>query len=225
MNAPEAIGPEPVRRDPLLALREATASQHAVLDAALAIGRPGADAQTYAAHLLVLRRWLAPLESWLPAFPDGPFGPGGLSFQARMPRIHADLDELHACGLAAQAVAPCGLAVENGRPDAPAETRLDQWSAPATAAYRWGVAYVMEGSQLGGAVLYQQLKTRLAPLSLCYLRGDVAGPGPRWRDFMLGLRSQVREAEDIEEACRGARDVFAWFSRTACADALTDTAP
>ena len=82
---------------------------------------------------------------------------------------------------------------------------LRAWLAP----YRWGVAYVAEGSQLGGAVLCQRLSAQLAPHPLAYLRGEAAGPGPRWRSFMLALKENVRGEEEVADACAGARDAFA----------------
>ena len=82
------------------------------------------------------------------------------------------------------------------------------WPVDASAAYRWGVAYVAEGSQLGGAVLYQRLSAQLAPHPLRYLRGEAAGPGPRWRSFMLALKENVRSEEEVADACAGACDAF-----------------
>jgi heme oxygenase len=82
------------------------------------------------------------------------------------------------------------------------------WPRDASAAYRWGVSYVIEGAQLGGAVLYQRLASALAPHPLLYLRGETAGPGPRWRSFMLALRAAVQTTNDLEQACAGACDAF-----------------
>jgi heme oxygenase len=70
------------------------------------------------------------------------------------------------------------------------------------------VHYVIEGSQLGGAVLYDRLRDRLAPHRLRYLQGDDAGPGPRWRVFMQALRADVRAPAEIADACAGARAAF-----------------
>ena len=66
---------------------------------------------------------------------------------------------------------------------------------------------MVEGSQLGGAVLYQ----RLAPVldhPLHYLRGQEQGPGPRWRAFMLALKAEVNTPEEVAQACIGACDAF-----------------
>jgi heme oxygenase len=70
------------------------------------------------------------------------------------------------------------------------------------------VCYVIEGSQLGGAVLYQRLHAQLAPHPLRYLKGLDAGPGPRWRTFMLALREHVRSPAEIDDACAGACAAF-----------------
>jgi heme oxygenase len=57
-------------------------------------------------------------------------------------------------------------------------------------------------------VLHQRLHERLAPHPLRYLKGDAAGPGPRWRAFMQALREQVRTPAEVAEACAGASAAF-----------------
>jgi len=177
--------------DALAALRAATDSRHQQLDSGLPIGSPHASIDDYARHLRMLQAWLAPLQAWLAGFDDGPrFDHGG-----RLALIEADLAEpgMPAAG-AGPAMTPAA---------APAA-----WPAQASAAWRWGVHYVIEGSQLGGAVLYGRLSERLAPHPLRYLKGDAAGPGPRWRAFMQGLREHVRTPAEIADACAGACAAF-----------------
>jgi heme oxygenase len=172
--------------DPLSALRSATASRHEELDSGLAIGAPDASLSDYAAHLAMLQAWLAPLQAWLARFADSPrFDQAG-----RLALLERDL-------------------AEQGMPAALAslEAAAD-WPVDASPAWRWGVCYVIEGSQLGGAVLYQRLHERLAPHPLRYLKGDEAGPGPRWRAFMLALREHVRTPQEIAEASAGACAAF-----------------
>jgi heme oxygenase len=165
----------------LSALRAATAERHALLDAGLAIGAPEATIKDYQRHLCMLLAWLEPIEAWLAAFADGPQVP------SRTAAIAADLALIDG---------QCGVADSHA------------WPADASPAYRWGVCYVVEGSQLGGAVLYQRLAARLAPHPLGYLRGQYQGPGPGWRAFMQALKEAVTTAEDIDQACRGACDAF-----------------
>jgi heme oxygenase len=184
MNRSHEVAREP---DALAALRAATASRHQQLDSGLPIGAPGATLHDYADHLHMLHAWLAPLHAWLDGFDDGP----GFAHGAHLALIEADLGE-------------------PGMPPAPAQlgTADAAWPAAASAAYRWGVCYVIEGSQLGGAVLYQRLATQLAPHPLRYLKGDAAGPGPRWRAFMLALRAAVRTPAEIRDASAGACAAF-----------------
>jgi heme oxygenase len=175
--------------DPLAALRSATASRHQQLDSGLAIGAPDASLTDYAAHLAMLRAWLAPLQAWLDGFQDGP----RCDQAGRLALIDQDL-------------------ADQGMPPAPrtadAPPSWPSWPSTASAAYRWGVCYVIEGSQLGGAVLHQRLHERLAPHPLRYLKGIDAGPGPRWRVFMQALREHVHGPAEIAEACAGACAAF-----------------
>ncbi|NHZ62780.1 heme oxygenase [Massilia sp. CCM 8694] len=178
--------------DALSALRIATADRHAVLDTGMPLARPDAGLQHYSDHLHMLRRWLAPLEAWLARYTDGPQGEASLPAVARVALIDADLADPALAGVRADA-----------RPE-----DATVWPDDASAAYRWGVTYVIEGSQLGGAVLYQRLAGPLAPHRLRYLRSGAEGPGPRWRSFMLALRGNVKSEGEIADACRGACDAF-----------------
>jgi heme oxygenase len=187
-SAPDVMKPtlDTVPIDPLAALRAATGARHEVLDSGLAIGADDASLHDYVAHLALLRAWLGPLHAWLAGFGDGPDFDQG----ARLALIDADLA---GPGMAAPSLPACASTV---------------WPADARAAYRWGVRYVIEGSALGGAVLYGRLQARLAPHPLRYLKGSEAGPGPRWRAFMQALRARVRTPEEIADCCTGACAAF-----------------
>lgn len=175
--------------DVLAALRTATASRHERLDSGLPLSAPLPTLDDYAAHLCMVRDWLAPLERWLGGFADGPQAEPGLPATQRLNLIQADLAE------------PSMPEVAPLRPAA-------AWPVDAGAAWRWGVAYVIEGSQLGGVVLYGKLAGPLAPHPLRYLRGEEGGPGPRWRAFMQALRARVTSPQEIAEACAGACAAF-----------------
>jgi heme oxygenase len=199
MNPPIEPAAQPVTEpDALAALRAATDSRHTLLDSGLPIGAPEASIADYVAHLSMLRAWLAPLAGWLAGFGDGPQA-------AHAPDVRLDMDAwldarlaLIDADLRDAGIDPESLPAASGAP----------WPAQAGAAYRWGVCYVVEGSQLGGAVLYGRLHERLAPHPLRYLKGNGIGPGPRWRLFMQALRAHVRTREEIADACRGACDAF-----------------
>jgi len=177
----------PFSADALTALRQATASRHERLDSGLPLGKPEATLDDYLDHLRLLARWLGPIDAWSAAFNDGPQGRAAPAPLDRMAVIEADL------ATAGRNLPPLAAA---------------PWPATASAAYRWGVAYVVEGSQLGGAVLYKRLAARLAPHPLDYLKPGADGPGPRWRAFMAALSAQVRSTDEIAEACAGARAAF-----------------
>jgi heme oxygenase len=178
--------------DVLAALRWATASRHERLDSGLPLSAPDATLADYFHHLQLLRAWLAPLEAWQRGFGDGPQEHSGLAAAPHLALIEADLAE------------PCLAAHAGAVHAAPAS-----WPMDASPAYRWGVAYVVEGSQLGGAVLHKRLADQLAPHPLRYLAGaGEAGPGPRWRAFILALREQVQGDTQVAEACAGACDAF-----------------
>ncbi|WP_273027732.1 biliverdin-producing heme oxygenase [Massilia timonae] len=173
--------------DALAALRAATSARHERLDSGLPLSSPAPDVHDYATHLTMVRDWLAPLQGWLDGFADGP--QTVLPALGRLALIDADLNE-------------------PGMPPLRAPSHPHAWPQDASAAYRWGVAYVIEGSQLGGKVLYGKLAERLAPHPLRYLRGADEGPGPRWRAFMLALKEHVKSPDEIADACAGACAAF-----------------
>jgi heme oxygenase len=180
-----------VPHDVLAALREATGSRHALIDSAMPLSADAPTLDDYRLHLQLIAAWLAPLERWLVRFDDGP--QRAMSFVARMPLIERDLAEP-------------SLRVETGR----CATRDDEASPPdaVDAAFRWGVCYVIEGSQLGGTVLYRRLHETLAPHPLRYLSGDGVAPGSRWKTFIDAMRAQLHTPHEIARACDGAKDAF-----------------
>ena len=198
-------------QDVLAALRTATAARQAELDAHTPLAASDVDLAAYGAHLRLLDRWLAPVPGWLAAFDDGPQLPDYLS------AIRADLAH---SALASAAAGEESVTLSQLPPQSQPQPQSQQpqqasslsqppapWPAQASAAYRWGVCYVVEGSQLGGAVLCKRLASRLAPHPLDYLRGN-GSPGPRWQQFLAALRANVVEPAQIEDACAGARDAF-----------------
>lgn len=176
-----------VEKDVLAALRQATAQRHAELDAQTPLAAAEVDLRAYHDHLRLLEQWLAPIQDWMARFDEGPRLP------AYLHAIRADLAHAALGGMpAAPALADDAAAV---------------WPAQCGAAWRWGVCYVIEGSQLGGAALYKRLAERLAPHPLDYLRG-AGSPGPRWQQFIAALREHVVDPKEIAEACQGARQAF-----------------
>ncbi|WP_348638415.1 biliverdin-producing heme oxygenase [Paraburkholderia sp. D15] len=188
----------PAQRDApnvLGALRAATAERHELLHTIMPLSVDSVALRDYLAHLTILRDWLAPLEAWLQHFDDGPQAATQPSRLDRLALIDADLTD--------PAAAP---STNEGTIPAPADDH--PWHGPQSAAFRWGVCYVIEGSQLGGAVLYARLHERLAPHPLGFLAAGRETLGPRWRAFVQALSAEVATPETIDEACRGAAAAF-----------------
>ncbi len=193
--AAAADGPAHGAVPPVLAdLREATADRHELLHQLMPLSVESADLRDYLAHLLVLRAWLAPLEPWLAACGDGAAAhASGLPPVDRGALIDADL------AAAPEAALPAGAVPANLAP---------WWPADAGSPYRWGVGYVIEGSQMGGAVLYQRLHERLAPHPLGFLATGRHHLSARWKAFVRGLAAEVTTPAEIAEARRGAVEAF-----------------
>jgi len=191
--------PASLASDPLTALRQATGAQHEILDTGLPLAQPDASLADYLDHLRMLANWLGPIQAWQADYADGPQGPAAPPALDRMAVIAADL-----AGAGQPMVHDSGRQSESA-----AGVSLGPWPAHASAAYRWGVAYVVEGSQLGGAVLHKRLAARFAPHPLRYLQPGADGPGPRWRAFMAALKAGLHSDADIADACAGAQAAFA----------------
>lgn len=172
------------------ALRHATASLHAEIDASLPLARPSPTLADYREHLSLLRDWTDALRRL----------PGDAArLDAQAAALHADLascDDL-------LGIAP--------RLDAPPATGAAPTPAPIAdpGAFGWGVAYVIEGSQLGGQVLYRRLAEPLAPHPLAYLQGAGRDTGARWKEFLSALRQQLVAPSQVQAACDGAVAAFA----------------
>ena len=173
------------RIDAVVALRTATHGLHEQLDHSLPLARDDAVLTDYAAHLTVLRDWQRALAPWLTrAIMD----PNALTL------LEQDLSDCpaHAHVLAALPVldltALCQ--VDDGRDG-----------------FCWGIAYVVEGSRLGGQVLYRRLSQQLAPHPLRYLsqRGRM---GASWPDLLACLRTQLEAEPERQSACNGAVAAF-----------------
>jgi len=172
--------------EPIDALRQATQALHAQLDSHLPLARPGAGGGDYLDHLRVVQPWLAAL-SVLTA-PTG-YGGGYAQLAAR------DLQDLEV-PLSALKSMSASMSGSTPAPLSPAQS--------ADTAFSWGAAYVVEGSQLGGQVLYRRLREPLAPLALRYLQGRGDTTGAHWSGFVQALRTALVSPEDVRSACSGA---------------------
>ncbi len=168
--------------DVLDAVRTATRTRHDYVDSHMPLAQTAAGLHHYRDHLGLLRQWLSPLAARLAALP-APLDGYAHGMHLRLAQMDAD------------------LAATGGLP-APPEPSTAPPSQPD--AFWWGVAYVIEGSQLGAALLHKRLAPALAPFEPAYLRGDAHGPGRAWRRFLADLQDNVHTPQAMDECCRGA---------------------
>ncbi len=185
-----------VRADGLAALREATREQHARLDAALPLARDGATLQDYVRHARALAAWLQALGPVIAPIDAGAH-PWRLDDPDRLQALRRDLEDAAAVGWPT-----VGVATKEA-----ADRVLERFPARAQA-IAWGMAYVVEGSQLGGQWLHRRLSATLAPHPLRYLQGSGPGTAARWKHFLARLADALRTPEDIAAACAGAQAAF-----------------
>lgn len=178
-------------------LREATRPQHERLEASVAILRPSADEHSYRRHLERLYGLLLPLERAIAAVPG--LGELGLDFERRR-KSGALAHDLEALGAGAQALSRlprCGFLPELA--DVPAAL---------------GCLYVVEGSSLGGQVLYRELAPRMPRamrVASRYLRFYGAETGERWRTFLDALAPYEDQRHDSAALVQAAQSTFAVF--------------
>lgn len=173
-----------------LALRERTRELHAQLDNTLRLGTPGAGRAQYAQHVAAMWGWLQPLEEQL-VREEWPQDLDASSRWRKVVWLEQDMDAARADGFLPDAPPVCAAAV-------------DLSSLPA----RYGWAYVIEGSMLGGQVLLRRLNESLKPWPLRYLQGYGTAAGVQWRQFLATLAREVSTAKQIESASEAAAEAF-----------------
>ena len=172
-------------------LREATRELHHALDSRLRIGGEDATLADYAEHLRALRPWLAAVREALA-------GSGVAALEAVARQLALRLEALELDLRDAQAAGPATL---------PALPDTGTLAAQATdPGFAWGLAYVVEGSRLGGSVMHRRLAPRLAPHPMRYFApvGAEDGTPAHWRHFVAQLGEALRDTAAMQSAQRGA---------------------
>jgi heme oxygenase len=78
----------------------------------------------------------------------------------------------------------------------------------------WGVAYVLRGSRMGGAVLAARLRSALALRGDCgtsFLTSGGTRPGREWREFCGRLDSVTFSPAELTAGVTAARWTFGWI--------------
>lgn len=177
--------------DVLRALRAATHALHEALDSQLPIAREDASLADYAAHLRALRPWLESVRQALAGAGDPGLDRVARRTERRLAALMLDLEDASAAPAAAS-FAPLD-----------AHRLVDGARDPA---FAWGLAYVLEGSQLGGAAMHKRLGPRLAPHPMRYFQPVDAPEGlaAQWKDFVAQLAAALRDPAAVDAARRGA---------------------
>ncbi|WP_398495473.1 biliverdin-producing heme oxygenase [Variovorax sp.] len=186
--------PGPAAAAALQPLREATRELHHALDSRLRIGGEDATLADYAEHLRALRPWLGAVRSALAASGVAALEAVARQLALRLEALELDLRDLRDAPAARPATPPA-------LPDSAA------LAAQATdPGFAWGLAYVVEGSRLGGSVMHRRLAPRLAPHPMRYFApvGAEDGTPAHWRRFVAQLGEALRDRAAVQSAQRGA---------------------
>jgi heme oxygenase (biliverdin-IX-beta and delta-forming) len=171
--------------DAVAVLRAETAYLHAQLDQNLPLGGPDATLADYAFHLEALRDWQMAITPWLAR---------ALLHTEPLVLIEQDL-------------ADCPERPEGSATAAAIDMQALHDADDGSDAFCWGMVYVLEGSRLGGKVLYRRLQEKLAPHPLRYLHYSEVG-GASWPDTLAFLRSHLGDAVKRASAVKGAITAF-----------------
>lgn len=179
-------------------LRADTRDAHAAVEALPTMAVLTSGTLSREAYAEVLRRHFVLLAAWETRYHDWLQGlASGWRYAWRAPRLREDLQRL-------------GI-------DAVAGPRAAVPRVP-SAAERWGMLYVVEGSALGGRLIARHVRARLPELdgALSYFDPPAA---PAWREFQQRLQAALPGPAAQRLAVAGARTMFSSFHRHLACDA------
>lgn len=182
-------------------MRDATADLHTQLEQRLRIAQHDAGRDEFLQYLLALHAWQAGFEQalWESGWPER-LEPGERARKCRWME-----QDLHHAGL---------------RPAQPVQAPyLPQLT---TRAQRIGVAYVVEGAQLGTQVLRKRLATRLGDWQPCWLQGYGEATGRRWKAFVEHANAVLSDEPQQQQAATAARETFAALAQWLAGCQVTD---
>jgi heme oxygenase len=178
----------------LSALRNATRDIHDDFEQGLKIARPDAGPSEYLQFIGAMWGWLQPFEQAL--WREG--WPAEMEAAQRARKCEWLERDLAAAGMDEGAIAAL--------PRAATQPPLS------TAAQRFGVAYVLEGAQLGSQMLSRTLGPRLAPWPAHWLAGYGERASPRWLAFRKLAERHLADAPARDAAADAARRAFCTLS-------------
>jgi heme oxygenase (biliverdin-IX-beta and delta-forming) len=178
-------------------LRTATGALHSELENGLLIARPHAGLSEYLDYVRALYGWMLPVEKRL--------------WQAEWPSEMNARERAQKCSWMEQdfRFAGTGQAMIAALPTCTFSPKLE--SMP----QRVGLAYVIEGSQLGTQVLRKALAPHLKGWSPRWLQGYGALTSTRWKTFITCAEAQLDTASAravaADAACDAFRSLTEWF--------------
>ena len=175
--------------DPVQSLRLATGHLHQILDQNLPLARANPTLEDCRSHLRVLSSWQLALTPWLSRV---------LRNEWSLALIAQDLAEF-----------PDGRNINQPPSSQQQQLGLDAFRRidDGSTAFCWGIAYVLEGSRLGGQVLHRRLSPALAPHPLRYLSNTPAS-GCSWPVMLAALRKNLDSQSAQVSGCKGAVAAF-----------------
>ncbi len=171
-------------------LRKATAALHKQLDDNLPLAAPHPSIEDYSQHLLGFRNWLADIGVIIESssFASDEFA-GTHSLLLKL--LERDLQAMN-------------VEVSTSVPNHEASTRLN-------AAYCIGVEYVVTGSALGSAMLYQKASQLFPAAPMAFMQDSKLHGKARWKTFIEKLASYHWSENDLVSAQLGAVWAFQRF--------------
>ena len=166
-----------LEQHPLEVIRETTKKKHIELESRLGVGREDATVADYGKYCLALWHWLKPIEAkiWSGGW-CAELEPEQRSGKCEW--LRADIESIYGSVPACESVETVSL-------DSEAE--------------KIGVAYVIEGSMLGGQVLRKRLEDVL-PFEPVWLEGYGKETGRNWTAFKKVLSDSLKGQETIAAA-------------------------
>ncbi|MGI4848503.1 MAG: biliverdin-producing heme oxygenase [Janthinobacterium lividum] len=187
----------------MLRMRAATNAIHEKFDSQLCIARSDAGQQDYLDFICLMWGWLVPFENllWNQEWPED------MHAGERNGKVDWLMRDIIACSEQGEVIHPRR---SNAVPDM------------STLAKRFGVAYVIEGAQMGGQVLRKTLGSRLSPGQFRWLQGYGEQTGARWTAFRKSAEQHLVAEHDMAEAAASACLTFAsleqWFQHAGMLD-------
>jgi heme oxygenase len=180
-------------------MRLASADIHISFEQRLAISRPDAGPKEYLAFVCAMWGWLAPFERQL----------WSLDWPAELMAHSRD---------GKRRWLECDIRAGFGQGTVPEIARSLHRPNMDTLAERFGIAYVIEGAQMGSRVLRKTMGPALHPWPARWLAGYGDTVGSKWLAFRTSAEHHLRSQADMALAAASARATFesldGWFQKT-----------